>query len=681
MDKNVVATLYLNRASLFHKMGLLPECIRDCNRALKISPTYAKAWYRRGKANAALGNYKDAICDLNVANNVELSSSGKKQIENELMIIADRYKGTANRSVKNTENKFESFNDPHQIKILRVTTPDKGRGMASESDIPQASLVHSEKPYALIILKSCRETHCHYCLNELPVDTVPCMACSIPVYCSQLCQVQAGGETISYCRTNSVIDGSLPEDAKEHIAEVTVSSNSDLYAESFSEHKHECLGVHWPAVLPTDIVLAGRILAKSVSQRGSVDSNILQTVDLSHSYSHIDPEGKLELHVYAIVLLYCLQRSFVFDLPIDGVFLSQTIILVSQIRVNAMAVVQIKSIDAHCISENLVKSSHIGDAVTTSLEQVPVGQAIYTAGSLFNHSCQPNIHAYFISRTLFIRTTEFIAKGSPLELSYGPQVGQWDCEDRLKFLQEKYAFRCQCKGCSTLNLSDLVLNAFHCVNLNCDGVVLDSSMSDSDLNKIKSLTRVQDTHSSDPCLQVDDLAVVAPKLRDSSVQIQPGYCLNCGSYCDLETLGESQRKAWIYFKRLQDAISSKEILTTILSDASRALGVLRSILHAYNKHIAEAEDCLAQAFCLVEDFESAREHCKASIKILERLYGQNHIAIGYELVKLSTIQLSTGDASSVHSVEQLDAIFQRYFGSHADFIFPYLQSLREKLVT
>lgn len=54
--------------------------------------------------------------------------------------------------------------------------------------------------------------------------------------------------------------------------------------------------------------------------------------------------------------------------------------------------------------------------------QVRVGQAIYSTGSLFNHSCQPNVHAYFLSRSLLIRSTEFVEAGYPLEISYGPQV-------------------------------------------------------------------------------------------------------------------------------------------------------------------------------------------------------------------------------------------------------------------
>ncbi|KAJ9167327.1 hypothetical protein P3X46_021990 [Hevea brasiliensis] len=680
MDKSLVATLYLNRASLFLKIGLLMECIRDCNRALQISPSYAKAWYRRGKANAALGNYKDAIHDLDVAKNMELSLGGKKQIESELKIIAGQYEGTSDRRVQHIENGLGNFNEPHQINLLCVSMPDKGRGMASPCDIPQASLVHKEEPYALIILKSCRETHCHYCLNELPADTVPCVSCSIPLYCSQHCQLQARGETISYYRTKNGIDDSLPNNLKEYIAEVTSCSDSDPYVECFPEHKHECLGVHWPAVLPSDIVLAGRILAKSISQRrGSMESNLLGTLNLSHGYSQISPEGKLELHIYAIVLLFCLQHSFSTELPINGISLSQTIILVSQIRVNAMAVIRMKSTDVHCPPDQFGKFSHIGDALTSSVDQVPVGKAIYIAGSLFNHSCQPNIHAYFLSRTLFIRTTEHVAAGCPLELSYGPQVGQWDCKDRLKFLEDKYLFRCQCIGCSQLNLSDLVLNAFHCVNPNCDGVVLDGCVSNSELNKLKNFPGV-------PKMQVDELNNahidnvdhLVLELSNNSFNIQPGYCLNCGSNCDLEASHKAMRNAWICMERLQDAIVSKEISTTILSDASKGLGVLRSILHRYNRRIAEAEDNLAQAFCLVGDFQSARDHCKESIKILEMLYGNDHIAIGYELVKLSTIQLSLGDPHAADAINRLGLIFVRYHGSHSNVVFPYLQTLKRE---
>ncbi|XP_065847577.1 uncharacterized protein [Euphorbia lathyris] len=685
MDKNLVAILYLNRASLFHKMGLLTESIRDCNRALQIFPSYAKAWYRRGKVNAALGDYENAVHDLNVAKNVELSFGGKKQIESELKIIVDQYKSMGSRSVQHTGsgNILSDFDEPLQTKLSRVTTADKGRGMVSSCDIPQASLVHKETPYALIILKSCREEYCHYCLNELPTDTVPCISCSIPLYCSQHCQSLASGETISYYKMKEGIDDSLPKNVKEHIADVTSSTDSELTVECFFEHKHECRGVHWPAVLPSDIVLAGRIIAKTIFlRRGSMDSNLLGTLDLSYSYSQINPESKMELHIYAIVLLHCLQNSFGFEIPINGVSVSQTIILLSQIRVNAMAVVRMKSVDAHHPIDQFQNFSQTGSAPTSSVEQVPVGQAIYTVGSLFNHSCEPNIHAYFLSRTLCIRTTEFVTTGSPLELSYCPQVGQSDSKDRLKFLEDKYSFRCQCNGCSGLNLSDMVINAFHCANLNCDGVVLDSCLINSETYKLKNLSKIPETLNLEPHLKVDELnnvANLALELSNGTLPIQAGYCLKCSSYCNLEALHKATRKAWVYIKKLQDAVIVKELPTTILSDALSALDALRPVLHRYNKHIAEAHDNIAQAFCIVGDFQSAMEHCKASIKILGILYGQKHIVIGYELVKLSSIQLSQDDPSSVDTINQLLNIFERYYGSHAFSIFPYLQTLKQKL--
>ena len=47
--------------------------------------------------------------------------------------------------------------------------------------------------------------------------------------------------------------------------------------------------------------------------------------------------------------------------------------------------------------------------------------------------------------------------------------------------------------------------------------------------------------------------------------------------------------SWEYsfVDRLQEAIISKDITGTTLLDASRALGILRSTLHAYNKSVAE----------------------------------------------------------------------------------------------
>ncbi|CAI0440720.1 unnamed protein product [Linum tenue] len=670
-DRSLVAALFLNRASVFHRQGLLKECLRDCNRALQISPSYSKAWYRRGKANAALGNRQEAILDLGVAKDMEISLAGKRQIECELdMIISQRQ--SASRIVdqcSQISTGGAGAGEPCQSSLSCVTTHDKGRGMAAQCDIPQSSLIHKEEPYALVILKSSRESHCHYCLGELPLDTVPCLSCSIPLYCSERCRAQAGGGSLVRHQEEQR-DKSYGDSLEKHVMEVTSLHNSTTAVECFPEHKHECGGVHWPAVLPPDVVLAGRILAKHLSQTGILmNPETLITLGFSHNYSLIAQGTKLEVHIYASVLLCCLQHALGFELPVNAIYLSQTVILLSQIRVNAMAIIHMKSVDP--------RGPH---AFTSTVEQVTVGQAIYKTGSMFNHSCQPNINAYFLSRTLFVRTTEVVQTGFPLELSYGPQVGQWDCCDRLQILEDKYSFRCRCSGCSELNIADLVLNAFHCANPDCIGVLLDTPVIKYETGKLTSSHKTSRLNGGSEVEKINVKSLVCLNLmsNNSSCHIKPASCLNCGHYCNLDAAREAVDNALSCMHSLEDAIASKEIPSMVLSDASRSLGLLRSVLHPYNKRIAEAEDKLAQGFCWTGDLRSSKGLCSSSIKILEVLYGNDHIVIGYELIKLATIQLSLDDPEVAKTITRLEKIFLRYFGAHANLVLPYLETLKKE---
>lgn len=77
-------------------------------------------------------------------------------------------------------------------------------------------------------------------------------------------------------------------------------------------------------------------------------------------------------------------------------------------------------------------------------------------------------------------------------------MGQWDCKNRLRFLEEEYFFRCWCRGCSEVNESDLVISGFCCVNPNCSGVVLDYLVANCEKQKPK----VPETISNESHLQV-----------------------------------------------------------------------------------------------------------------------------------------------------------------------------------
>ncbi|KAK6135587.1 hypothetical protein DH2020_030695 [Rehmannia glutinosa] len=668
-EKNLVATLYLNRASSLHKLGLFLESLRDCSRALIVSPAYAKAWFWRARVNSSLGNHEDAINDLNVSLKIETSLSGKRQIESELNMLLGQ---SRLRSSPLEKPNNESSDERLQMDLQCVSTTTKGRGMVSSTDIPLASLIHKEDPYAAILLKHCRETHCAFCFNELPADTVPCVSCSIPVYCSLKCQVQAGGQDFPKCKEKYESLEHLSDDLERYIRNVTSPGISSSNIEHAAEHKHECQGMHWPAVLPSDVVLAGRILVKHIEQQssGGVDPKIHGILDLCQNYGKLSPETKLEFHVYSIILLHCLQQFYASNLPSNSAMTSEIIMLLSKIRVNSMAVVRMKYSDG---------KQPLDYDVTSSVEQVQVAQAVYCGGSLFNHSCQPNVHAYFLSRTLFIRATENVAAGSELELSYGPQVGEWDCSERRKFLEDRYSFICQCSGCAQLNLSDLVHTGYRCIKPNCFGVVLDSCVAKYEQEKLKHFkgpNSLQEYMVSD-----DNIGRVARHIFEQTDYrhcFEPGCCLSCGSSCDIRASQKTISGAEIYIQRLQDAVASGEIATNLITDALKSMDILRIVLHPFNKRIAEVEDNIAQAFYLIGELQAAVDHCQASIEILETLYGENHIVIGNELIKLASIRHSMGHKSAANDTSRMVAIFSRYYGSHADIIFPHLRYLKRE---
>ncbi|KAJ0045831.1 hypothetical protein Pint_05246 [Pistacia integerrima] len=321
--------------------------------------------------------------------------------------------------------------------------------------------------------------------------------------------------------------------------------------------------------------------------------------------------------------------------------LVQIVILISQIRVNSMAIVRMKSYDDR-------PPNQFGDTVpggsplTSSVEQV----------------C-----ACYQSRPSYLCSWQFVQPFLPakysciLSFAHSHNADNRVCDLRL--------------GSGTVK----TVYSFWKTSILFDvGAV-----------KLKRFPTFRKGSSSESHLQVgklssdyiDSVAYLALQKKNRTIDADPGYCLKCGSYRDLESSCAAVDEAWIYIKRLEDSIVSREISSTIVLDALRSLHLLRTILHAYNKAIAKTEDNLAQAFSLVGDLQSARDHCKASIEILEKLYEHNHIAIGYELVKLSSIQLSLGDRNVVDNINQLEAIFLRYYGSQADTMFPNLQSLRE----
>ncbi|CAL4934275.1 unnamed protein product [Urochloa decumbens] len=683
MDVNLASAIYVNRASTMHKLGLFKESLRDCDRAITISPNYSKAWYRKGMVKASLKNYSSAIHDLNSALRMEVTSLGKGNIERELNSILQKHENFDEVETSNCDSKDADLpleGQPHKVIIESVSTPDKGRGMASTDDIPPASLIHVEDPLAAIIMKCFRETHCHFCFSEAPADVVFCPSCTIPIYCSKRCQEQAVGD-IS-CNQDSHLEYN---DHAKSLAKLSITSTSCKSPSSklFAEHRHECGGAHWAAVLPADIVLAGRIMARDIEKRMLSGKSVAisgPNLDLVHHYDQQSPANKLESQIYAIVLLLCLQNHYRSDLLWTEDSLSQLVLLIFQIKINSIAIVRMESIDGGPeLTVHRGVSSGEG-ANMCSLEQVRVAQAIYVSGSLFNHSCRPNVHAYFLSRALIVRSTEFIKSGSPVEISYGPQAGEMHLPERQKSLQENYYFSCQCSSCSELNLSDLVMNSFCCPQSNCLGAISEAASyympNENFVHVSLGGSYVCKLSLPDVSKVGKDMEKVARTLFGNSgvsLNIDPGCCMNCRSQIDVPSAVATSQKEASKIDRLKEITLLHKAL---IPEALQSLKQLKKLRHPYSKALAQAEDTIAEAFAKVGDQEQAQKHCEASIQILEKLYQPKHIAIAHELIKLVSILLSMGDrASAAAAFARAEAIFSLYYGSHMEKILAYLGAL------
>uniref|UniRef100_A0A0D9XLA6 Uncharacterized protein n=1 Tax=Leersia perrieri TaxID=77586 RepID=A0A0D9XLA6_9ORYZ len=612
-DASLMATLYVNRASTMHKLGLLEECRRDCDRAISVSSNYAKAWYRRGMVNASLKNYSSAIHDLEVALGMEVTSSRKSNIEQELKLILEKHKNV--NEIETSSSDHMEAGLPHaeqqcNVSLECISTPNKGRGMTSPNDISPASLIHTEDPLAVIIMKSCRDTHCHYCFSEAPADVVFCPSCTIPIYCSQRCQEKAVGQ-ISWSENTCLESKNIVAD----IAKLSVTSArcKTPGSKQFAEHRHECGGAHWAAVFPADIILAGRIISRYIEKQllaGKRTTISGPNLDLVHHYDQDTPASKFETHIYAAVLFLCLRSYYKSGVSWTEDSLSQLVLLICQIKVNSIAIVHIKSMDGGKTSTDNKGFSGSSGAVMCSVEQVRVAQAIYMSGSFFNHSCQPNIHAYFHSRTLVLRLVRWI------------------------FQRDKSHFE----------------------------------------RITASVVGVQDISKAD-----DDM-VKAGKLffkSDTVLNIDPGFCMSCRSQIDLSSAVAMSDEATSKINRLKDLPALDSVPEVLIANALQCLEQIEKLKHPYSKALAQAQDTIAEAFAKIGDQEQARKHCKASIKILEKLYHPRHIIIAHELIKLVSIELSLGDgASAAAAFARADAIFSLYYGPDVKRILPYVDVLR-----
>lgn len=95
-----------------------------------------------------------------------------------------------------------------------------------------------------------------------------------------------------------------------------------------------------------------------------------------------------------------------------------------------------------------VEPSDSAARLSSTFEQVQLGQGLYPTASLLNHSCDPSTAVSFVGNKLVVRAVQGVKAGAELTLSYGPQKGEQRTTERRKWLWERYTFVCNCAACT-----------------------------------------------------------------------------------------------------------------------------------------------------------------------------------------------------------------------------------------
>lgn len=124
IDKNN-AVFYCNRAAAYSKLSDFANSIEDCKNALKIDPTYSKAWGRLGLALLSNNQVEESYEAYNKAIQLEPANEGYKQ---NLKVVEERLKNMSTEGQDspfgNLGNMMGMFNNPQFMNMARQMMSD-----------------------------------------------------------------------------------------------------------------------------------------------------------------------------------------------------------------------------------------------------------------------------------------------------------------------------------------------------------------------------------------------------------------------------------------------------------------------------------------------------------------------------------------------------------------------------
>lgn len=246
-----------------------------------------------------------------------------------------------------------------------------------------------------------------------------------------------------------------------------------------------------------------------------------------------------------------------------------------------------------------------------------LAQAFYRQAVLLNHACAPNCLLEFDGPSLFVRAACDLPAAVELTHCYGPHVSTHPREERQQLLAQQYHFSCECEACDAAHSS----------------VALSLPASDR--------------RRAFVCTQSCIGAVVPARLKL--------VCRLCGAAKTDDEISDMVRRSNEALQAQREAFDAMEMdPRAALKLGLRCLALRRQqLLHPSNPLLAEAHDCVAQAYALIGDFGRAADHCESAVRTLRHSISDADVSMAHELLKLAQLQAHAGRYSSAQQTVQL----------------------------
>jgi phage FluMu protein Com len=451
-DKSeMLGNIYAARSGIFFNVGNRQKCLEEIDRALKCEiPQKLKddlLWRKYECMRGVKGStaFLSNVAGLLSSKEHKLSKEAKHEVLKMGQYGYDHF-GTPKPKnlnpvshpddiavkISGKENLLISgASDGLMLKFL----PERGRFYVATRQIQPGEILIVEKPYACVLFAENWETHCQYCADPVK-NGIPCTECASVIFCSDSCRSKAHSYHSIEC--NHMMN----------LAQFACTGGPYLAYRMITAHPLDYF------LQRKDIISELRDASTKVMPLDYIESNeYVNVYCLTDHAAQKSPEDIKESMITAVYMTKLLERGGYFGLEPrleDKIFICMLLLRNIMIFDCSYFTYHERTLNDH-----------------NTLEEPPDrGMAIFSAASLANHSCAPNMSHYFINGHIVFRAMGVIDEGQQCSISYGDYFMSSPLYKRLEYLAG-YFFDCDCPACKNewsdnLDQMDTKLRCPHC---------------------------------------------------------------------------------------------------------------------------------------------------------------------------------------------------------------------------